>query len=96
MVRKYAIGLRENLLRCVEGLDTLKMSILQGGYGDIRDLRQDLMTEVQHLCSATYLEGEDKDCNVRPFSEKMGPRNQSRQQTIRSTICLYFYYPQSQ
>jgi hypothetical protein len=60
MVRKYAIGLRENLLRCVEGLDTLKISILQGGYGDIRDLRQDLMTEVQHLCSATYLEGEDK------------------------------------
>ena len=61
MIRKYAIGLRENLARCVEGLETLKMTILEGGYGDIRDLRLDFMTEMQHLYSATYWQLDGKN-----------------------------------
>lgn len=54
MVRKYAIGLRENVQRCSEALDILRMSILQGGLGDIRDIRHDFMSELQTIFSATY------------------------------------------
>lgn len=54
MVRKYAIGLRENVQRCIEALEVLRISILQGGFGDIRDLRHDLMWELQTLFSGIY------------------------------------------
>jgi hypothetical protein len=60
MVRKYAIGLRENVQRCSEALDILRMSILQGGVGDIRDLRGDFFAEMQNLLSLTYVPGEDQ------------------------------------
>ena len=55
MVRKYAINLRENLERCCEGLEALKLSILQGGMGDIRDIRADFITEMKNLLSASYV-----------------------------------------
>jgi hypothetical protein len=54
MVRKYAIGLRENVQRCSEALDILRMSILQGGLGDIRDIRHDFMSELQTIFSSKY------------------------------------------
>ena len=54
MVRKYAIGLRENVQRCSEALDILRTSILQGGLGDIRNIRHDLMSELQTIFSSTY------------------------------------------
>jgi hypothetical protein len=54
MVRKYAIGLREHVQRCIEALEVLRISVLQGGFGDIRDLRHDLMSEMQMLFSGTY------------------------------------------
>ncbi|KAG7353236.1 hypothetical protein IV203_009285 [Nitzschia inconspicua] len=60
MVRKYAIGLRENVQRCSDALDILRMSILQGGVGDIRDLRADFITEMQNLLSLAYVPGDDQ------------------------------------
>jgi len=60
MVRKYAINLRENLERCNEGLEGLKMTILQGGMGDIRDIRADFMTEMKNLLSFTYVPVKDQ------------------------------------
>lgn len=59
MVRKYAIGLRENVQRCSEALDILRMSILQGGLGDIRDIRHDFMSELQTIFSSTYPDNSD-------------------------------------
>jgi hypothetical protein len=35
LVRKYAIGLRENLNRCIEAVDLLRNAILQGGRKDM-------------------------------------------------------------
>ena len=64
MVRKYAISLRENVERCSEGLETLRMSILQGGMGDIRDVRVDFMTEMQNLLSFTYMPVEDQTLHL--------------------------------
>jgi len=55
MVRKYAINLRENVARCSEGLEALRMCILQGGMGDIRDVRADLMTAMKNILSCTYV-----------------------------------------
>eukprot|EP00539_Tryblionella_compressa_P013047 CAMPEP_0178823536 /NCGR_PEP_ID=MMETSP0746-20121128/5192_1 /TAXON_ID=913974 /ORGANISM="Nitzschia punctata, Strain CCMP561" /LENGTH=1132 /DNA_ID=CAMNT_0020485143 /DNA_START=67 /DNA_END=3465 /DNA_ORIENTATION=- len=66
MVRKYAIGLRENVERCVEALDLLRMSILQGGAGDIRDLRHDFFGEMRSLLSLTFLPVDDEN-NSLPF-----------------------------
>lgn len=60
MVRKYAIGLRENVQRCVDALEILRMSILQGGMGDIRDLRADFMSEMQNLLSLAYIPVDDQ------------------------------------
>lgn len=54
MVRKYAIGLRENLQRCVEALENLRTSVLQGSHGDIRGLRRGVIGQLQALCSVTY------------------------------------------
>lgn len=59
LVRKYAIGLRENVQRCADALDILRMSIFQGGVGDIRDLRAEFMAEFQNLLSITYVPVED-------------------------------------
>ncbi|MGK3756815.1 MAG: hypothetical protein ACI8RD_009129 [Bacillariaceae sp.] len=60
MIRKYAISLRENVERCSEGLETLRMSILQGGMGDIRDIRADFMTEMKNLLSFAYVPVSDQ------------------------------------
>jgi hypothetical protein len=60
MVRKYAIGLRENVQRCVDALEILRMSILQSGVGDIRDLRADFMTEMLNLLSLAYIPVDDQ------------------------------------
>jgi len=60
MIRKYAISLRENVERCSEGLETLRMSILQGGMGDIRDIRADFMTEMKNLLSSAYVPVSDQ------------------------------------
>jgi hypothetical protein len=60
MVRKYAIGLRENVQRCAEALEILRMSILQGGAGDIRDLRSDFIAEMQNLLSLAYIPVHDQ------------------------------------
>jgi hypothetical protein len=59
MVRKYAIGLRENVQRCAEALEILRLSILQGGFGDIRDLRHEFINDMQNLFSVTFLPTED-------------------------------------
>ena len=59
MVRKYAIGLKENVERCSEALNILKMSILQSGVGDVRDIRDDLMTELRNLLSLTFVPPSD-------------------------------------
>jgi hypothetical protein len=58
MVRKYAIGLRENVQRCIDALDMLRVSILQGALGDIRDVRHEFIAEMQTLFSAAYLPSE--------------------------------------
>jgi hypothetical protein len=60
MVRKYAIGLRENVQRCAEALDILRMSIFQGGAGDIRDLRSEFMAAMQNLLSLSYVPVDDQ------------------------------------
>ncbi len=77
MVRKYAIGLRENVQRCIEALEVLRISILQGGFGDIRDLRHDLMAEMQTLFSGTYqpLEEPKAPLNVKVLIENGIPLN---------------------
>jgi hypothetical protein len=59
MVRKYAIGLRENVERCTEALDILRMSILQSGVGDVRDIRDDFMAEFRNLLSLTFVPPSD-------------------------------------
>jgi hypothetical protein len=64
MVRKYAIGLRENVQRCSDALDILQMSILQGGVGDIRDLRTDFMAEMQNLLSLAYVPGDNDKAHL--------------------------------
>ncbi len=64
MVRKYAINLRENLERCAEGLEALRMTILQGGMGDIRDIRADFMAEMKNLLSFTYVPVEDQTATL--------------------------------
>ena len=55
MVRKYAISLRENVERCSEALEALRMTILQGGTGDIRDIRTDFISEMKQLLSFAYV-----------------------------------------
>lgn len=60
MVRKYAINLRENVERCSEGLEALRMTILQGGMGDVRDIRGDFMTEMKNLLSVSYVPVDDQ------------------------------------
>lgn len=72
LVRKYAIGLRENVQRCMEALEVLRMSILQGGFGDIRHLRNDMMSEVQTLFSGAYqpIEQPKTALNVRALIEQ--------------------------
>jgi hypothetical protein len=61
MVRKYAIGLRENVDRCTEALDMLRMSILQSGVGDVRDIRDDFMAEFRSLLSLAFIpSGDDR------------------------------------
>ena len=55
MIRKYAIGLRENLQRCVDALETLQSSIFQGSSGDIRVVRKEFIAEMQHLFSTAYI-----------------------------------------
>lgn len=60
MVRKYAISLRENVTRCSAGLEALRMTILQGGMGDIRDIRADFMTEMKNLLSFAYVPVDDQ------------------------------------
>jgi len=55
MVRKHAIGLRENVERCTEGLEILRASILQGSMGDIRDVRSDFVEELKNLLSCMYV-----------------------------------------
>jgi hypothetical protein len=72
LVRKYAIGLREHVQRCMEALEVVRMSILQGGFGDIRDLRHDMMSEVQTLFSGAYqpIEEPKNPLNVRALIEK--------------------------
>jgi len=60
MVRKYAISLRENVERCSEGLEALRMTILQGGMGDIRDIRTDFMAEMKNLLSFAYVPVDDQ------------------------------------
>jgi len=60
MVRKYAISLRENVDRCLEGVENLRMSILQGSLGDIRDIRADFMTEMKNLLSFAYVPVDDQ------------------------------------
>ena len=64
MVRKYAIGLRERLEKCVGGLEALRMTILQGGMGDIRDIRADFMTEMKNLLSFTYVPVNDQPASL--------------------------------
>lgn len=60
MVRKYAISLRENVERSSQGLEALRMTILSGGMGDIRDIRADFMTEMKNLLSFAYVPVEDQ------------------------------------
>lgn len=55
MVRKYAISLKVNVERCSEGLEALRMTILQGGMGDIRDIRADFMLEMKNLLSFAFV-----------------------------------------
>ena len=64
MVRKYAINLRENVERCSEGLESLRMAILQGGMGDIRDIRADFMTEMKNLLSFAYVPVDDRTSSL--------------------------------
>merc|ERR1711937_435405 len=66
MVRKYAISLRENVERCSEGLETLRLTILQGGMGDIRDIRVDFMTELKNLLSFAYVPVENQSKYIPP------------------------------
>ena len=56
MVRKYAISLREHVQKCTEALDILKMAMLQGAQGDIRDVRHNLMKKLQRVFAATFPE----------------------------------------
>ena len=64
MVRKYAIGLRENVDRCTEALNVLRMSILQSGVGDVRDIRDDFMAEFRNLLSLTYVPSSDESTTL--------------------------------
>ena len=59
MIRKYAIGLRESVQRCAEALDVLRLAILQGPMGDIRDIRHDFVKELCNLLAAVYLPTDD-------------------------------------
>jgi hypothetical protein len=54
LVRKYAIGLREHLQRCMEGLEYLQFCV-NGQDADMSNLRQNFMTELQTIFSTTYL-----------------------------------------
>jgi hypothetical protein len=53
-VRKYAIGLREHLQRCMEALEYLQFCA-SGQDADMSNLRQNFMTELQTIFSTTYL-----------------------------------------
>lgn len=64
MVRKYAIGLRENVQRCIEALDILRTTILQGGVVDVRDIRDDFMAEMRNLLSLAYLPPSDSGARL--------------------------------
>lgn len=66
MVRKYAISLRENVERCSEGLESLRLTILQDGMGDIRDIRVDFMTELKNLLSFAYVPVENQSKYIPP------------------------------
>jgi hypothetical protein len=54
LVRKYAIGLREHLQRCMEALEYLQFCV-NGQDADMSNLRQNFMTELQTIFSTTYL-----------------------------------------
>lgn len=60
MVRKYAISLKQNVEKCSQSLETLRLSTLQGGLGDIRDIRADFMTEIKNLLSFAYIPIDDQ------------------------------------
>ena len=59
MVRKYAIGLRENVQRCTEALGNVRTAVLKGEFGDIRDLRHDFVAEIEELFSSVYVPVDD-------------------------------------
>eukprot|EP00980_Cylindrotheca_fusiformis_P012643 scaffold3086_cov75-Cylindrotheca_fusiformis.AAC.9 len=55
IVRKYAIGLREQLQRCIEALEYLQFCVNGQDDTNMRNLRQNFLTELQAIFSATYL-----------------------------------------
>jgi hypothetical protein len=69
MVRKYAIGLRENVQRCSEALEQVRQAVLKGEFGDIRDLRHDFVAEIQELFSTIYVPVDD--VKTPPTPEKL-------------------------
>jgi hypothetical protein len=68
LIRKYAIGLRENLNRCVEAVELLKESMtgakpVQGnaveGNGGLRESRDAFLTEISKLFSGSFVDIEN-------------------------------------
>ncbi|CAB9525152.1 expressed unknown protein [Seminavis robusta] len=71
LVRKYAIGLRENLNRCVEAVEILRKAVLKGGRQDLKgvdtrkkpakhimETRKEYFAEVAKLFSGVVLDDE--------------------------------------
>jgi hypothetical protein len=69
LVRKYAIGLRENLNRCIEAVDILRKAVLKGGRQDLKgvdtrkkpakhitDTRKEFFVEVAKLLSGIVVD----------------------------------------
>eukprot|EP00934_Nitzschia_sp_Nitz4_P002412 Nitzschia sp. Nitz4//scaffold327_size20599//12971//16273//NITZ4_008636-RA/size20599-augustus-gene-0.5-mRNA-1//-1//CDS//3329547946//2407//frame0 len=54
LVRKHAIGLREHVQRCTEALEALKVALQQAANGNIRELRNELVQDLQTLFSGSY------------------------------------------
>lgn len=59
LVRKYAIGLREHLQRCMEALEYLQFCVNGQDTTNMRLLRHNFMTELQTIFSTTYLSKEN-------------------------------------
>lgn len=71
LVRKYAIGLRENLNRCIEAVDLLRQAVLKGGRRELKgvdkrekqgkhvgETRKEFFYEVSKLFSGVVFEAE--------------------------------------